>query len=71
MARRLIDPKTKEACAFYAGLAAALWDVVTRGFHMWNVVFLASLCGITVAGLISIMTGRMIPQEVEAEEKKN
>lgn len=70
MARRMIDPKTREACAFYAATAAACWDVVTRGFHLWNVVFLAALCGVSVAGLVSLLLGRnQEPVTVEAEKE--
>lgn len=70
VARRLVDPKTKEACAFYAALAAAIWDAITRGFHVWNVVFLASLCGISVAGVLSLLLGRTErkPDLPDAEE---
>lgn len=48
--RRVTDPRTKEACAFYAVLGVSAWDVITRGFHMWNVIVLASLCGVGVVG---------------------
>jgi uncharacterized membrane protein YhaH (DUF805 family) len=69
IARRLIDPSTKQACAFYAGIACALMDVRQRGFYIWNVIFLASLCGVTVAGLLSMLIGKNM-ERVETEPAK-
>lgn len=53
--RKLTDPKTRESTAFYAALGVAVWDVITRGFHLWNALFMASLCGVGVAGALSLL----------------
>lgn len=57
-AARLLDPKTRSATAFYAALGIVLWDIKTRGFHGWNTVFLAALCGLSVAGTLGWLIGR-------------
>lgn len=52
MARNLVDPRTKQATAFYAALAVTIWDIARPGggFHPINTAFLAALAGITVLG---------------------
>lgn len=53
MARNLTDPKTRQATAFYAAVAVAVYDVIQRGFHPINAIMLASAAGLTVAGAIA------------------
>lgn len=55
MARKLINPDTRQATAFYAALAVAIYDVVKPhgGFNVWNTIVLASAAGITVAGALA------------------
>lgn len=60
MARDLIDPKTRQATAFYAALAVSLFDVIKRGFHPLNAAMLAAMAGITVLGALSMV---LKPQE--------
>lgn len=55
MARDLINPRTRQATAFYAALAVTVYDVVTRGFHLWSALILASAAGLTAAGIIGAM----------------
>jgi hypothetical protein len=51
--KKLTDPATKQSTAFYAALVASCLDAYHRGFHLWNVVLIGSLCGITVTGLMA------------------
>lgn len=53
--KRLTDPATKQATAFYAALAAAVLDAYHRGFQLWNVVLIGALCGVTVTGLMATL----------------
>ena len=53
MARDLIDPRTRQATAFYAALAVALYDVIRQGFQPLNTIVLASAAGLTVAGALA------------------
>lgn len=51
MARDLIDPRTRQATAFYAAVAVAVYDVVKHGggFNIWNTLVLASAAGLGAA----------------------
>jgi hypothetical protein len=53
MAQNLIDPRTRQATAFYAALAVALYDVMRQGFQPLNTIFLASAAGLTTLGMLS------------------
>lgn len=53
--RRIIDPKTRQATAFYAALAVAVWDVIQRGLHVWNTVLIAALAGMGTLGGIAAL----------------
>lgn len=55
MARNLIDPRTRQATAFYAALAVALYDVIRQGFQPLNTIFLAAAAGLTVAGTLAAL----------------
>jgi hypothetical protein len=55
---RILDPKTRAATAYYAALGMTLWDIKSRGFHGWNTLFLAALCGLSVAGTLGWLLGR-------------
>jgi hypothetical protein len=66
-AARLMDPKTRSATAFYAALGIVLWDIKTRGFHGWNTLFLAALCGLSVAGTLGWLLGRETPEPKEPD----
>jgi hypothetical protein len=63
MAFRLTNPKTKEATAFYAALTAGMMDVFHRGATLWNVVLLASLAGVGVAGALSLLVRDTQPRD--------
>ena len=63
LVKRLTDPKTKESTAFYAALAAVILDAYHRGFHLWNVILIGSLCGITVSGLLAAILGRRVRED--------
>jgi hypothetical protein len=66
-AARMIDPKTREATAFYAALAVAVWDIYHNGFHLWNSAFLAGLAGIGTAGLLGLAISKKEPSDTEPE----
>lgn len=70
LVKKLTDPKTKEATAFYAALAAVVLDAYHRGFHLWNVVLIGSLCGITVSGLLAAILGRVKPEDKNEDSDK-
>lgn len=55
MARDLIDPRTRQATAFYAAVAVAVYDVIRQGFHPLNTVFLAAAAGLTTLGAFAAM----------------
>ena len=61
MARRLTNPATKEATAFYAAVTAGVLDVFHRGANLWNVVLLASLAGVGVASLVGLVVKKADP----------
>lgn len=67
MALRLTNPKTKEATAFYAALTAGMMDVFHRGASLWNVVLLASLAGIGVAGALSLLVRDAQPRDPSSD----
>lgn len=53
MARNLIDPRTRQATAFYAALAVALYDVIRQGFHPLNTALIATMAGVSVLGALA------------------
>lgn len=53
MARDLIDPKTRQATAFYAAVAVAVYDILKNGFHPLNAIVLASAAGLSAAGMLA------------------
>lgn len=53
MARKLTDPSTRQATAFYAALAVTIYDILKQGFHPLNTIVLAAAAGLTVAGTIA------------------
>lgn len=57
--------RARRTLAFYGGLGAALWDVAKHGFHLWNTAFLAALCGVTLAGMASLIQGK---KKAESED---
>ncbi|HZU53216.1 MAG TPA: hypothetical protein VFF77_04945, partial [Holophagaceae bacterium] len=48
MLSALRDPSTEQATAWWAFLAAALWDSFAHGLHWENGVFLLTLAGLRV-----------------------
>lgn len=50
--KRLVDPKTRSATAFYCLLGIAGWDVLTRGFNRYNAALFAAMA---VPGLIGAL----------------
>lgn len=67
MAKGLIDPSTRQATAFYAAVAVAVYDVLKTGggFNIWNTIVLASAAGLTVAGTLAAF---MKPKEKSTAE---
>ena len=65
---RLLDPRTRSATAFYAALGVTLWDIKSRGFHGWNTLFLAALCGLSVAGTLGWLLGREPKEKIDPEK---
>lgn len=57
MARDFLDPKTRQATAFYAALGIAVYDVIRQGFKPLNMIFLAAAAGISVVGGLAILFG--------------
>ena len=55
MSRRLIDPRTREATAFYAALGVTLWDILQKGFNPYSVAILAAMAGIGVLGALGMV----------------
>ena len=55
MARDLIDPRTRQATAFYAATAVSVYDVIRHGFHFWNVLILASAAGLSAVGVLAMI----------------
>jgi uncharacterized membrane protein YjjB (DUF3815 family) len=55
MARNLLDPRTRQATAFYAALAVTLYDIATKGFQPINAAMLAGAAGITVLGTLAAL----------------
>lgn len=53
MARDLIDPRTRQATAFYAAVAVAVYDIIKTGFHPLNALVLASAAGLSAAGILA------------------
>ena len=53
--KKLTDPATKQATAFYASLVAVCLDSYHRGFHLWNTVLIGALCGVGVTGLLTAL----------------
>ena len=55
--RKLIDPSTKSATAFYCLLGIAGWDVITRGFNKFNAALLAGMALPGIVGVIAQVFG--------------
>jgi hypothetical protein len=66
MARDLIDPRTRQATAFYAAVAVAVYDILRQGFHMLNTIVLASAAGLTVAGALAALVKIKPPDPPES-----
>lgn len=47
--KKLIDPRTKHATAFYALVGVAGWDVISRGLNKWNA---GALLALAIPGFI-------------------
>jgi 4-hydroxybenzoate polyprenyltransferase len=48
--RKLVDPRTRHATAFYAATAVTAYDLLTRGFHPLNTALMALLAGVGTLG---------------------
>lgn len=55
--KKLIDPKTKQATAFYAALGVVLWDILNRGFNIYSAVILGALAGLGTLGALAAAYG--------------
>lgn len=58
VASSMINPRTRQATAFYAALGITLWDVYRQGFHPINASMLAAMAGIGVLGALGAIMGR-------------
>ena len=58
VAHSLVNPRTRQATAFYAALGITLWDVYRQGFHPINASMLATMAGIGVLGALGAITGK-------------
>lgn len=57
----IVDPRTKQATAWYALIGVAAWDAIQRGVNRWN---LAALLLLALPGLVAAvakMIGRGSP----------
>lgn len=61
VARSLIDPRTKQATAFYSALGITLWDILRHGFQPISAIMLAGMAGIGVLGALGMIQGRTPP----------
>lgn len=58
VAASMLNPRTRQATAFYAALGITLWDVYRQGFHPINASMLAAMAGIGVLGALGAIMGR-------------
>jgi hypothetical protein len=58
VAASMLNPRTRQATAFYAALGITLWDVYRQGFHPINASMLAAMAGIGVLGAMGAIMGR-------------
>lgn len=58
VASSMINPRTRQATAFYAALGITLWDVYRQGFHPINASMLAAMAGIGVLGALGAIMGK-------------
>lgn len=68
VASSLVNPRTRQATAFYAALGITLWDVYRQGFHPINASMLAAMAGIGVLGALGAIMGKQ-EKEPKAPEK--
>jgi hypothetical protein len=57
--RKLVDPATKHATAFYAAVGVTVYDMIVRGFHPWNTVLMALLAGVGTLGTWAALAAAM------------
>ncbi len=58
VAASMLNPRTRQATAFYSALGITLWDVYRQGFHPINASMLAAMAGIGVLGALGAIMGR-------------
>lgn len=58
VAASMLNPRTRQATAFYAALGITLWDVYRQGFHPINASMLAAMAGIGVLGALGAIMGK-------------
>ena len=63
LSMRLIDPRTKQATAFYAALGITLWDIFRHGFQPLSVALLAGMAGLGALGALGFITRPPPPTE--------
>lgn len=55
----LVDPKTKQATAFYALLGVLCGDIWNNGLHKWNLIGLILFAGLgSISGLARLIHGK-------------
>lgn len=65
--KKLTDPKTKAATAFYAALAACLADVFHRGFNWYSAALLGLMSGVLTLGTLALLLGKDPPEDPPGE----
>lgn len=58
VAHSLINPRTRQATAFYAALGITMWDIHRQGFHPINASMLAAMAGIGVLGALGAIMAK-------------
>ena len=60
---KLVDPRTKQATAYYAALGITLWDIIRHGFQPLSAMLLAAMAGLGVMGALGTIAKNRPPAE--------
>lgn len=65
----LLNPATKRATAFYAGLGVALHHIWTHGLDKWGFALLVLFCGLgSLSGLARLIHGGEDPPNKKKDQ---
>jgi hypothetical protein len=53
---KLIDPRTKQATAYYTALGITVFDIARHGFQPMSTLLLAALAGLGTLGILGTIT---------------